>query len=73
MDPAVAHHYFAHFFLFILITYVFFVIFWIIPLIQIARKAGLHYGVSLLTLLGPLGVLIAIYILAFAGWKRPLI
>jgi len=74
MDPqAVQHlhpylHQILHLFL---VFYVFFVVIWTIPVLQMARKAGLHFSIALLTLIGPLGLLIAFYILAFSRWKTP--
>ncbi len=72
MDPQQAqhaHHILRHFFHFILIFYVTFVVLFAIPILQIAKRTGLHFTLGLLPLIGPLGVLIAAYIIAFAGWK----
>ncbi len=69
--PHIPHHYLLHFFLLFAVLYVVSVLLWTIPLLQLARKADLHYAISLLTLLGPLGVMIAVYILAFSEWKIP--
>ena len=68
MDPHIPHHYLAHIFVFCLVTYALAVVLWIIPLLEIAKKAGLHFSVALLTLVPGIGTLIAIYILAFSRW-----
>jgi hypothetical protein len=71
MVPHIPPHHLLHFFVFLLVVYAVSVVLWTIPLLQLARKAGLHYAICLLTLLGPLGVMIAVYVLAFAEWKTP--
>jgi hypothetical protein len=72
MDPQQAqhaHHILRHFFHFILIFYVTFVVLFAVPILQIAKRTGLQITLGLLPLIGPLGVLIAAWIIAFAGWK----
>jgi hypothetical protein len=69
LDVAAAHPYLHHILHFFLITYVLSVVLFIIPLIQIARKAGLHYSIALLALAPGIGTIIALYILAFSPWK----
>jgi hypothetical protein len=74
MDPQVAqhaHHLIRHFLVFALIAYLVGAVVYIIPLLQTARKAGLHYTIGLLPLIPGLGVLIATYIVAFSEWKSP--
>jgi hypothetical protein len=41
----------------------------IIPLWQISKKAGLSGFLSLLTLIPGIGILIALYIIAFSQWR----
>jgi hypothetical protein len=70
LDAAHPHlHYFLHLFL---ITYTIMAVLFIIPLLTIAKKAGLHFAIALLALAPGIGTLIAIYILAFSRWKTTL-
>jgi hypothetical protein len=70
MDISPAHHYLAHFALFLLISYLVCALIFILPLWHTARKAGLNSAVALWALFPGLGTLIAMYYIAFATWKR---
>ena len=69
MDTASAHPYLHHILHFALITYAVSVVIFIVPLLQIARKAGLHFAIALLALAPGIGTVFALYILAFSRWK----
>jgi hypothetical protein len=64
-----AHPHLYHFLHLFLISYTIFAVLTIIPLLTIAKKAGLHFAIALLALAPGIGTLIAIYILAFSPWK----
>jgi hypothetical protein len=52
-----------------LIGWVIIMVILIIPLWKISQKAGLSGPLSLLTLIPGVGLLIALYVVAFADWK----
>jgi hypothetical protein len=56
-------------FMFICIVFLIRVVLYIIPMWQIANKAGISGAISLLAIIPFIGRLLVLYILAFSDWK----
>ncbi|HWG19125.1 MAG TPA: hypothetical protein VG225_01260 [Terracidiphilus sp.] len=58
-----------HLFVLFLVAIPFFLVFWMLPLWFICKKAGFSPWITLLNCI-PLGNTVLLYLLAFADWKR---